>query len=131
MSAEFYRSGYWIIWLSGFLIICFSSTSLPSIGYILWGASVSSLPYLGLAIYTKKVIRNDKLEPRFKKAKLSGVAGAFISLSAYAVWAFSTSPPNEALSPATLFVQVSIGVILFGFVVGGLVYAGIAKLKKR
>lgn len=130
MSAEFYRFGYWMIWFGGFLIICFSST-LPTIGYILWEAAIASLPYLGLAIYTKKVIRNDKLEPRFKKAKLSGVAGAFISLSAYAVWAFSTSPPDEALSAATLFLPVSISVILFGFVIGGLVYAVIAKLIKR
>jgi len=130
MLTKHYKLISGLIWLGGCIVI-YSVTNIKGLIYILWEVSISSLSYLGLAVYMKRVLENKNSEQHHKNIKISAILGAFIVLSFYAMYAFSKSSASEALSLATLFVPMSLPVMFAGFISGGLVYAGISAICKK
>lgn len=122
-----YKLICWSMWLAGVFAIAialhFNSTYLSGFpGNFLILTLFSSIPFVLLAIYTKKVYENKHLNEHGQKRRLFGILGAFVSTLLYAIWAFSASM-EEAFNPAGFFVILSVKSVLIGAFVGVILYS--------
>jgi hypothetical protein len=130
MPSQNKNPGWWLIWISGMLVIaCTMVCTHP--GYPIksfdftFSLLLASLPFLGLAVYARNV--NTNIKPYFKNVKLSGVASAFISTAAFAIWSF-LQPVDETPNFASMFWSLSLFPLIFGYLIGALIYAAVTKI---
>jgi len=121
---------YWSIWFIGIL-----SIAIPwffchkHVHNFLFATLYSSISFAGLAVYAKTVLESKEISSYHRNIKFSGIIGAFVLTASFAIVAFSSQ--IDSFTPASFFWILSFGTMFIGFVLGGLVYVVIAKLKKR
>jgi hypothetical protein len=128
-----YKLIYWGIWSSGVTLIVVAL--FIGNGHYFFAhpfkflifSLLSSLPFFGLAVYARNVIKNTMITPCYRNIKLAGVSGAFALTCMYGVWTFS-SVIHDALHPASFFIFLAVGVMFVGYIIGGLTYVLVTKI---
>ena len=133
LSINNYKLICWSIWLIGYVFIaftlffCHADSELWHHTYIfLFSTLFSSIPFIMLAIETKKAYEDKELNSSQKKFRFSEIIGAFVLTLLFAIWSFSASM-NDGLNPAGFFWILGFGTIYIGYFVDGLIHDAFAK----
>ena len=133
MLNKHYKLVCWLIWLIGYSVI-FITLFLYHRESVLWDypkkilfvTLFSSISFAALAIYTKKVFENKRLDFYRRNARFSGIIGAFSLTVLLAIGCFSASM-ESAFNPVGMFWMASFTMMYLGALIGMGVHAIVMK----
>ena len=127
MLNKHYKLVCWLIWLIGYSSIAltwfFSQNHMYN---FLFATLFSSISFAALAIYTKKVFENKRLDFYRRNARFSGIIGAFSLTVLLAIGCFSAST-ESAFNLAGMFWMASFTMMYLGALIGMGVHAIVMK----
>lgn len=109
------------IWLSGLCVtFTFALVKTHKFSFAVFYSLFSSISFMGLSVYAKKVYEDKTISDYYKNLKFYGIIGGFVLTIIYALSLY-------LVGVDMFFWILSIGTVIIGYIIGALIYVFITK----